>query len=170
MPSSSESPSVTVLQFYQAFDTRNFDQAIALLAPSFVAHLAGVPKPLNREAFQHFGKAFFQAFPDGQHTFEQVLVDGNCVVTCGTFIGTHRATFQGLPATGQQVKISLMHIDRVEDGQIVEHWGQGDQLGLIKQLGIIPVPGPALLPKLLKSLLSKPFKKIRSIQSQSQAL
>ena len=159
----SDSPSAIVLQFYQAFNTRNFDQAVALLAPSFVAHLAGVPEPLNREAFQQFGLAFFQAFPDGQHTFDNVLVDGNCVVTSGTFNGTHRAPFQGLPATGQQVKISLMHIDCVEDGQIVKHWGQGDQLGLVQQLGIVPVPGPVLLSKLLKTLLSKPFKKIRPV-------
>lgn len=122
-----------------------------------------MPEPLDREAFQQFGKAFFQAFPDGQHTFERVLVEGNCVVTYGKFVGTHRATFQGLPATGQQVKISLMHIDCVEDSQIVEHWGQGDQLGLIQQLGIVAVPGPVLFLKLLKSVLSKPFQNNRSI-------
>lgn len=157
---SSELPQATVLQFYEAFDNRNFAQAIALLAPNFVAHLAGVPKPLRHEAFQKFGLAFFKAFPDGQHSFDPVIVNGNHVVTSGTFTGTHCCDFQGLPATGKQVQISIMHIDRVENGKIVEHWGQGDQLGLIQQLGIIIVPGPTLYPKIFKSLLSKLFKKL----------
>lgn len=155
----SEPPQAIVLQFYQAFDERNFEGAIALLAPNFVAHLAGVPEPINSEEFEKFGKAFFLAFPDGQHTFDQVVVDGDRVVTCGNFVGTHRSDFQGLPATGKQVKFSIMHIDRVENGKIVEHWGQGDQLGLIQQLGIILVPGPTLYPKILRSLLFKLFNK-----------
>ena len=146
-----------VLQFYQAFDNRNFDRAIALLASHFVAHMPGVSEPLSKEVFQKFGFAFFLAFPDGKHTFNPVIVDGDRVVTCGTFTGTHRCEFQGLPATGKQVKFAVMHIDQVKDGKIVKHWGQGDQLGLIQQLGIIPIPGPALYPKIFKSLLLKLF-------------
>jgi steroid delta-isomerase-like uncharacterized protein len=144
-----------VLQFYQAFDDRNFEGAIELLAPNFIAHLAGVAEPLTKEEFQKFGLSFFLAFPDGKHDFEQVLMDGDKVVTAGTFTGTHQLEFQGLPATGKKVKFALMHIDRVADGKIVEHWGQGDQLGLIQQLGIIPVPGIALYPKLAKSILNR---------------
>jgi ketosteroid isomerase-like protein len=44
-----EQNKATVLQFYQAFDNRNIDQALALLAPNFVAHLAGIPQPLDRQ-------------------------------------------------------------------------------------------------------------------------
>ena len=51
-----------------------------------------------------------------------------------------------------------MHIDRIENDKIVEHWGQGDALGLM-QLGIVFLPSPALFPHMLKSLLSKLFKK-----------
>ena len=51
-----------------------------------------------------------------------------------------------------------MHIDRVENGKITEHWGQGDALGLMQQLGIIFLPGPALVPHILKSLPSKLFR------------
>ena len=153
---STEPPQSTVLQFYQAFDNRNFDEAIALLAPHFVAHMPGVPEPLSKETFQKFGFAFFLAFPDGKHTLDPVIVDGDRVVTCGTFTGTHRREFQGLPATGKQVKFAV-NIDQVENDKIVEHWGQGDQLGLIQQLGIIPIPGPTLYPKIFKSLLLKLF-------------
>lgn len=156
---STEKNKAIVLQFYKAFDYRNIDQALSLLAPNFVAHMAGIPEPLDRDEFKQFGMAFYLAFTNGQHTFDEVIVEGDKVVTCGTFIATHLGDFQGLPPTGKQIKLLIMHIDRVEDGKIVEHWGQGDALGLMQQLGIVFLPGPVLLTHILKSLLSKLFKK-----------
>jgi hypothetical protein len=87
------------------------------------------------------------------------IVSGDRVVTSGTFIATHLGEFQGLPPTGKQIRLSIMHIDRVENGKIVEHWGQGDALGLMQQLGIIFLPGPTLLPRILKGAVSKILKK-----------
>ncbi|MDV3001024.1 MAG: hypothetical protein N5P05_002630 [Chroococcopsis gigantea SAG 12.99] len=154
----SSSPDKIVLGFYEAFDKGELDRATALLAPDFVAHVAGSSEPLDRESFADFGLKFSQAFPDGQHIFNQVLVDGNRVVTEGKFVGTHTGSFQGLPPTGKKVQFSLMHIDLVEDGLIVEHWGQGDQLGLIQQLGILTIPGPTLVWKFLVAALLNPLK------------
>lgn len=149
----------TVLQFYKAFDNRNIDQALALLAPNFVAHLAGIPQPLDRESFKQFGMTFYLAFTNSQHSFDEVIVADDKVVTFGTFTATHLDEFQGIPATGKPIQLSIMHIDRVEKGNITEHWGQGDALGLMQQLGIIFLPGPALVPHILKSFSSKLFRK-----------
>jgi predicted ester cyclase len=100
-----------VLQFYEAFDDRKIDQALALLSPSFVAHLAGVSEPLNGEEFKQFGMSFYSAFSHGQHVFDQAIVSGDYVVTCGTFTAKHLGTFQGLPPTGKKISLSIMHID-----------------------------------------------------------
>ncbi|WP_017652812.1 ester cyclase [Fortiea contorta] len=147
-----------VLQFYQAFDHRNIDQALTLLAPNFIAHMTGVPEPLDRDGFKKFGMEFYLAFTNGQHTFEDLIIEGDKVVTYGTFTATHLGEFQGIPATDKQIKLSIMHIDRVKDGQIVEHWGQGDALGLMQQLGIIFLPSPALILHMVKSYLFKLLK------------
>lgn len=144
-----------VLQFYKAFDDRQIEQALDLLAPDFVAHLAGVREPLDREQFNQFGMSFYSAFGQGQHIFDEVIVADDKVVTCGTFTATHVGDFQGLPPTGKQIGLSIMHIDRVRDGKIVEHWGQGDALGLMQQLGIVFLPGPKLVAPLVKSLAFK---------------
>jgi steroid delta-isomerase-like uncharacterized protein len=162
---STEQNKSLVLQFYQAFDNRNIDQALALLAPNFVAHMAGIPEPLDKDGFKQFGMAFYLAFTNGQHKFEDLIVEGNKVVTYGTFTATHLGEFQGLPPTGKQIQLSIMHIDRVEDDKILEHWGQGDALGLMKQLGIIFLPNPALIPHILKNQLSKLLKKSESERS-----
>ncbi len=148
-----------VLQFYKAFDDRKIEQALELLAPDFIAHLAGIPKPLNREEFKQFGMSFYLAFSQGQHIFDQVIVSGDKVVTHGTFTAAHLGEFQGIPPTGKQINLSVMHIDRVENGKIVEHWGQGDALGLMQQLGIVFLPGPKLLLHILKGGVSRLFKK-----------
>jgi len=147
-----------VLQFYKAFDDRNIDQALALLAPNFIAHMAGMPT-LDGDGFKQFGMSFYLAFSQGQHIFDQVVVADDKVVTCGTFTATHLGEFQGLPPTGKQISLSIMHIDRVENGKIVEHWGQGDALGLMQQMGIVFLPSPKLLPHILKGVASKLFKK-----------
>lgn len=146
-----------VLRFYKAFDDRTLDRALDLLAPNFVAHQAGMPQPLDAEGFKQFGLSFYTAFGQGQHRFDEILVAGDRVVTCGRFAATHVGSFQGLPPTGKQISLAVMHIDRVENGKIVEHWGQGDVLGLMQQLGIVFVPGPKLLPHLLRSAVSQWF-------------
>ncbi|MBE9076178.1 ester cyclase [Romeria aff. gracilis LEGE 07310] len=148
-----------VLQFYKAFDDRKMEQALALLSPDFIAHLAGMPEPLNGEEFKQFGTSFYSAFSQGQHVFDEIVVTEDRVVTCGTFTATHLGKFQELPPTGKQISLSIMHIDKVKDEKIVEHWGQGDALGLMQQLGIVFLPGPSLFPHILKGAVSKLFKK-----------
>jgi steroid delta-isomerase-like uncharacterized protein len=152
-----------VLQFYKAFDDRRMDKAVELLAPNFIAHMAGMPEPLTGDEFKQFGLSFYLAFSQGQHVFDEVIVADDKVVTCGTFTATHLREFQGLPPTGKQIALSIMHIDRIENGKIAEHWGQGDALGLMQQLGIIFLPGPQLFPHLVKGAASKLFKKSKSL-------
>jgi len=147
-----------VLQFYKAFDDRQIEQALELLAPTFVAHLAGMPEPLDGNEFKQFGLSFYSAFSQGQHIFDEVIVAGDRVVTCGTFTATHLGEFQGLPPTGKRISLAIMHIDRVEHGKIVEHWGQGDALGLMQQLGVFFLPKPQLVTQILKRQLSKLIK------------
>ncbi len=129
-----------VLQFYKAFDDRKIDQVLELLAPNFIAHMPGMLEPLDREGFKQFAVIFYLAFSQGPHVFDQVIVTGDKVVTCGKFTARHIGEFQGIPPTGKQISLSIMHIDRIEDGKIAEHWGQGDVLGLMHQLGVTFLP------------------------------
>lgn len=142
-----------VLELYATFDRGDFDRVKELLSEDFVADLVGMPAALNRDAFTTFGTEFRQAFPDGCHQFENAIAHDNKVVTQGIFTGTHLGNFQGLPATGKSVKIAVMHIDRVYDGKVVEHWGQGDQAGMMQQLGIIFIPGISLFYSALRQRL-----------------
>ena len=109
-----------------------------LLAPDFVAHLAGGPQ--NREAFLQQNKVFVLAFSDRQFTVKDQVAEGDKVVARATWQGTHSGYFQGLPPTGKRIKISAFIIDRIKDGKIVEHWSLFDQMGMMQQLGLVPPP------------------------------
>jgi steroid delta-isomerase-like uncharacterized protein len=133
-----------VSEFYQRFDGGDLDYAKNILTEDFTAHLVGMSTLFNRDTFTEFGRKFSQAFPDGRHHFDFSIAEDDKVVTWGKFTGTHLGNFQGLPATGRSVTIAITHIDRLVDGKIAEHWGQGDQVGMMKQLGIVSIPGISL--------------------------
>jgi steroid delta-isomerase-like uncharacterized protein len=134
-----------VLALYTAFDNGDFELVRSMMSEDFIAHLVGIPATLDRAAFIQFGLEFRQAFPDGCHQFDEVIAEDNRVVTIGKFRATHLGKFQGLPATGKTIEIEIVHIDRLIDDRIVYHWGQGNQAGMMQQLGIIFVPGLPLV-------------------------
>ena len=80
---------------------------------------------------------FHAAFADFAVEVQRQFADGDEVMTYKTFTGTHTGAFQGIPPTGRAVRFDVMDIVRLEDGQIVEHWGVVDQIGLLRQLGVL---------------------------------
>jgi predicted ester cyclase len=63
-------------------------------------------------------------------------------VARATWRGAHSGAFMGLPATGKQVAVGAVIIERFRDGQSVEHWSLFDSLGMMQQLGLVPPPQP----------------------------
>ena len=49
--------------------------------------------------------------------------------------------FNGVPASGKTIEVTGINIMRIEQGQIHEIWGSPDVLGLLQQIGAIPMPG-----------------------------
>lgn len=112
-----------------------------LLAPDFVAHHPGGTQ--NRQAFLQHLHGFLVAFSGTQFTVEEQVAEGDRVVTRATWRATHSGDFQGLPPIGKQIAISAILIDRIKDGEVVEHRGLFDQLSMMQQLGLVPPPGQA---------------------------
>jgi predicted ester cyclase len=124
-----------VLQMYTEFDKGNLDGFRSSISPDFAAHVMG-NQSMDWEGFMAFGGQFRSAFPDGRHVFDQVVVEGEYVVTVGSYHGTHKGDLQGIAPTGRQIDLAVMHLDRVKKGRIVEHRGIGNALDLMSQLGV----------------------------------
>ena len=112
-----------------------------LIAPTYVNYNFPTPAP-GVDSFKMVIGLFRAAFPDIHITLEEELAEGDKVSTRGYFTGTHTGDFQGISATGKQVKVQYIDIWRVANGQLVENWVQMDQLGMMQQLGVIPTPSP----------------------------
>jgi len=82
-------------------------------------------------------------FPDIHFDVEDMIAEGDKVVSRYTVTGTHQGEFMGIPATGKPVKITTIWIHRLADGRIVEgrDWGEWDRLSLLEQLGALSAPG-----------------------------
>jgi predicted ester cyclase len=117
---------------------KNWDVYDELNDPEFVNHSAPPGIPSDREGGKIYLGAFLNAFPDCRFTVDDMIAEGDQVVTKKTFTGTHEAEFAGIPPTGKRVTLQFVDIMRVRDGRIVEHWLSMDQLSFMQQLGVIP--------------------------------
>ena len=128
-----------VRRFYALFDSGRLDEFSDCVHPDFAANVLGTTD-LDWDGLRQFGESFRSAFPDGSHKFDHVLAEQDCVVTIGTYDGTHLGNMHGINATGKAISLAVMHIDRVIDGKLIEHRGLANQVDLMGQLGIEITP------------------------------
>jgi steroid delta-isomerase-like uncharacterized protein len=91
------------------------------------------------EEARQFISMFKSAFPDMSATIEDVIAEGDKVVTRVTIRGTHQGESEEFgPPTGRQIEGQGLSLHRIEGGKIVEEWNSYDQLSLMQQLGLAP--------------------------------
>jgi steroid delta-isomerase-like uncharacterized protein len=112
-----------------------------LLADDFVEHgeFPGISQ--DREGLRAWTALFRSAFPDLKVETLGVVTEGDEVWVHSRATGTHQGEFMGIPATGKAISFAMMDRVRVRDGKAVEHWGVGEDLGLMTQLGVVPEMG-----------------------------
>jgi steroid delta-isomerase-like uncharacterized protein len=94
-----------------------------------------VPDP---ERVERGAAAMAEAFPDLRTAEADSVKEGDKVAFRWLLSGTHKGEFMGVAATGRRVEVMGMDIVRVADGEIAEHWGEFDAMGLLRQIGVIP--------------------------------
>jgi hypothetical protein len=92
------------------------------------------------KTYKQFMGEFYDAFPDTHITLDDIVAEGDKVVTRYLLAGTHKGKYMGIPATNKKVTISVIEIDRFASGKIIEEWVKYDTLGFMQQLGVIPKP------------------------------
>jgi steroid delta-isomerase-like uncharacterized protein len=137
--SSTDNRSIHRRIFDEGVNQHDIERVDDLISPEYVNHDMPAPAP-GREGFKQVMAMFFTAFPDMKVTIEDVIAEGDKVVSRGVFTGTHQGDFQGIPATQKSVRVKYIDIWRFEDGKAVENWVQIDTMGMMQQLGVIPGP------------------------------
>jgi predicted ester cyclase len=80
------------------------------------------------------------AFPDFHSEIEQLIAEGDKVTALITSTGTHQRDFVGAPPTGKRFAIQEIHIVRIAEGRMAEHWGIPDFFSMLEQLGLVAAP------------------------------
>ena len=118
----------------QGWNKGNMDALDDLISPDFVNRTASKSNE-TRDGFKQRVQMIRTAFPDWEMTADEMLGEGDRVVTRWRARGTHRGSFRGIAATGKKIEVTGIAIDRVLDGKRVEGWVEWDMLGLLQQLG-----------------------------------
>jgi predicted ester cyclase len=82
-----------------------------------------------------------EAFPDLRMAEADSVKEGNKVAFRWLLGGTHEGEFMGVAATGRRVEVMGIDLVHLADGEIIEHWGEFDAMGLLRQIGVIPPLG-----------------------------
>ena len=131
----------TVTSFVQALFTKGDLGAVdEYLAGDDADHDPPMGFPGSRDGMRAAGGMFRAAFPDWHSDVELLVGEGDLVVEQFTASGTHRGEIFGVPPSDRAVSMPGINIWRLRDGRIVERWGRLDELGLMRQLGLVSLP------------------------------
>jgi len=112
-----------------------------LLADDFVPHNLG-KTGTGKSAMTDAIKRASAGLSDAQMTIEDVIAEGDKVAVRLTSHAVQTGPFMGLPPSGKPYTIEEIHIFRIKDGKVTEHWHQGDFMGMMTQLGAMPGQTP----------------------------
>jgi steroid delta-isomerase-like uncharacterized protein len=126
--------------FIQALFTEgDLDAVDRYLAPNLINHDPPFPgAPEGPAGMRHAAAMFREALPDWHSDVEQLVAEGDFVVERFTASGTHLGELMGVPPTGKVIYLRGMQMFRIDGDRIVERWGRLDEVGLLRQLGLLP--------------------------------
>ncbi len=121
----------------------NLNLADQIVSTNYVYHDPALAHEPGLEGFKQHVTRVRAAFPDIQFTIDDIIAEGDRVVSRWTARGTHRGDFLGVSGTGKPVTVTGTSTSRISRGKIVEHWSNWDALGLMQQLGVVATLGQA---------------------------
>lgn len=111
-----------------------------MITYAIIIHFLPPSAPIGRDGFRWFVQMHRTAFPNFQLQIDDMMADGDKVISRFTIRGTHTGQLMHIPPTNKEVTVTGIVIVRFENGQNMEAWGETDRFGLMQQLGVIPAP------------------------------
>ncbi len=138
---STEDNKAATHRVFDGFNQKGVAILDELYTSDFVLHDPGSPTPAggvnSREEYKEYLSGFFASLP-GQFTIDDMIAEGDKVVARWTYRGTHQGQWRGVSPTGKAVTFTATSTSRFVDGKVAETWQSVDNLGVMRQLGLIP--------------------------------
>ena len=129
----------------RAFELVNKGKAASIAAdeiwaPNYFLH-SGIGREISGlKDLKQYWSSLYVAFPDLHFTLDDVIAEENKAVVRYTLTGTHQGAFMGIPPTNKKVTLWGIEIHNIASGKIAECWARWDTLGVMQQLGVVPIP------------------------------
>jgi steroid delta-isomerase-like uncharacterized protein len=121
------------LEYYGRGRYELADQSVTA---DYVDHEAPPGTPVGPEGANAVLRWLRGAFNDLSYEINDAFGADDRVAIRLTTRGTHAGEFMGRPATGRRFEFEAIHIYRIEDGRIAEHWAKRDDVALAQQIGL----------------------------------
>jgi steroid delta-isomerase-like uncharacterized protein len=137
---SEENKALVRRYFEEIWDKGNLDLIDELFTTNFVRHGPTTTEGEVRglEGFKSLVSMYRSAIPDLRVPIEDLVAEGDRVVTRWTARGTHQGELMGNAPTGNQASVTGITIDRISGSKIEEEWIDYDTLSLMQQIGAVP--------------------------------
>ena len=132
-----------VREFTRIFKNEHNVDGVAHLFDKDFSHHFRAPLPNGLEGFKQVGRMMNGAFPDVVVTEQDLIAGGDKVVERSSAVATHRGSLMGEKPTNKRIHWTEIHIYRVQDGKILEHWVEMAMMELLQQIGALPQPAAA---------------------------
>jgi len=137
-----EKNTAAVRRFYdEVMNKGNLKVIDELIDPKYVEHYVAPGISADKAGLTKIMEMYRTAFPDLQVTVEDIIAKGDKVWVYTIMRGTQKGDFMDIKATGKKIEVKGVDIVRFVNGKAVEHWGVNDDLTMMQQLGVIPMPG-----------------------------
>ena len=110
----------------------------SLIADDFVDNDAKPGMAPGRQGMIDMMGMFVGAFPDLNVVVDHWVAEGDLVAGVMTTKGTQTGEFMGMPASGKKFSVREMHMVRVANGKMAEHWGLANEMSMMQQLEFMP--------------------------------
>jgi predicted ester cyclase len=121
----------------ELFEKGNLDATEELIHPEFVNHEAPPSNPQGPDGLKETVEWLQSLWGPMRAEIHDEIAEGEKVVLRTTMHGRHVGEFLGRPPTGKEFATKQIHVYRIEDGKVIEHWSVRDDLGQALQLGLI---------------------------------
>ena len=115
----------------EIFEQGRLEAVDELCGEDFIGHTWG---ELDRDGLRQTMGRVAKALADVHFTVEDEIAEGDRVAVRLTASARQMGEVAGQAGTGRSYKIGEIHIFRIRDGKVTEHWHQYDQLARMKQL------------------------------------
>jgi steroid delta-isomerase-like uncharacterized protein len=129
-----------IADYMDATNTGELDKLDNWVVPDYFEHDPVPGQKPGRAGLKEAYTMFNSPFPDLEFVSEDMIAEGDLVVSRGVISGTHQGEFFGVPATGKKVHWTGTRLFKLENGKVTEGWINFDMLGLMQQMGVVPSP------------------------------